>query len=96
MIAKVHKAQNGELIIAVCDKELLGQKFEEDGKILDLSSDFYNGEEMTEEEVGDLLRNAYMINLVGKKAIKIGISEEIIDEENVKKIAGVQYACVTL
>jgi len=96
MIAKIHKTPEGEIIVAVCDKNLLGQKFEEDGLIIDLSSDFYGGDEMNEEEVGDLIRNACMVNLVGPRAIKLGFVEEIIDDSNVKKIAGIPYANVSL
>ena len=80
------------MVAAVCDSDLLGKKFEEDNKQLDLTSDFYKGEETDDMTVGDTLRNADHANLVGEKAIKLGIQEGIIDESHVKKIADIPYA----
>jgi len=91
MILKMHKRE-GKLLVAVCDSELLGQKFEEGDKQLDLTSDFYKGEEKDELTVGDTIRNADTLNLVGEKAVKLGIDEGMIDESHVKKISGVPYA----
>lgn len=91
MILKQHK-KDGKILAAVCDSELLGQKFEEENKQLDLTSDFYKGEEKDDRAIGDAIRNADSINLAGEKAIKLGINEGIIDEGHVKKIAGIPYA----
>lgn len=91
MIVKVHKKE-GKTIVAACDTEILGKKFEEGEHQLDLSSDFYKGEEMSELEAGDIIRNGTVVNLVGEKAVEIGIKEEVIDSSHVKKIAGIPYA----
>ena len=91
MILNQHKRE-GKILAAVCDSELFGQKFEEKNKQLDLTSDFYNGEEKDDKTIGDSIRNADSVNLVGEKAVKLGIDEGIIDEEHVKKIAGIPYA----
>lgn len=80
------------MIAAVCDSNLLGKKIEEGKLQLDLTSDFYNGEEKDGPIVGDTIRNADSINLVGENAIKLGINEGLIDKEHVKKIDGVPYA----
>lgn len=90
MIVKIHDRKEGS-IISVVDKELMGNKFEEGDLQLDLSSAFYKGNEMTPDEVGDLVRNAYGVNLVGEKAIKIAIEEGIIVESVVKRISGIPY-----
>jgi len=90
IVVKVHEMEKGT-IVAVVDQDLLGNKFEEGDVQLDLTSDFYKGEEKSSQEVGDLLRNARGINLVGRKAIKLALEEGIIDEDMVKKIADVPY-----
>ena len=90
MIVKVHERREGS-IISVVDKELIDKKFEENDLQLDLSSNFYKGDEKSFEEVGDLIRNAYGVNLVGGKAIRLAIEEGIIDEKMVKKISGIPY-----
>ena len=50
ILVKVHETPNGKLI-AVCDEELLGKRYEEGNKELDLVrySDFYRGEREDED-----------------------------------------------
>ncbi len=91
MIVKVHESEKGT-IVAVCDSDLIGKKFEEDDLQLDLTSNFYKGEEKSDEEIGDLLRNAYCINVVGKKSVELAIKEGVIDESAVRKIAKIPYS----
>ena len=91
MIVKVHQTQNGTLV-AICDSELVGKKFSEDDKELDLTGDFFAGDEMDEDHAGDLLRNCYTFNLVGENSVKLGLKEEVIMEEDVKLISGIPHA----
>ncbi|MBD3318588.1 DUF424 family protein [Candidatus Woesearchaeota archaeon] len=91
MIVNVHK-RDQSTIVAVCDENLMGQCYEEGDKILDLSSSFYAGERMTEQEAGDFVRNAHAVNLVGEKSVALGIVEGVIDETKVLHIQGIPYA----
>jgi len=50
MIVKIHKSRERK-ILAVCDNELFGKKFEEGKLRLDLSSEFYDGEEVQEKNL---------------------------------------------
>ena len=91
MLVKVHKKEH-RTIVAVCDKELIGQLLEENGKQLDLRGDFYKGDEKNTQEIGDLMRNADGVNLVGKEAIALGLQEGVIEKEHVLTIKGVPHA----
>ena len=91
LISKTH-IKDGKTLVVVCDKELIGRVLEDGACVLDLSDDFYKGDLMTEEEVGDVIRNADMVNLIGDKSVKIGIAEDIIDEKHIKIIEGVPFA----
>ncbi len=91
MIIKLHKKE-GNIVAAVCDSELIGRKFEEGSHQLDLTSEFYKGEEKDDETIGDTIRNSDHVNLVGKKSVGLGIQEGVIDESHVKTIAGIPYA----
>lgn len=95
MIVKVHKRQD-KTVVAVCDTNLIGKKFEDGDLQLDLGSDFYKGEEMDEKEAGDLVRNADIINLAGEESIRLGLAEGVIDEEHVLKIKGIPHAQAVL
>ena len=50
MIVKKRTTRDGQLLLAICDSNLKGKKFSENGIQLDLSSEFYNGEEMDEDD----------------------------------------------
>lgn len=91
MIIKLHK-NDAKIVAAVCDSELLGKKFEEGTRQLDMTSDFFRGEDKPDIEVGDMVRNSDCVNLVGKNAIRLGLDEGVIEQGQVKTIAGIPYA----
>lgn len=95
MIVKEHKTRDGRLMLAVCDSDLKRKRFSEGELQLDLSSGFYDGEERSEEFISELFKIAYVVNLVGKKAVGFGIKEGIIEKDHVMKIKGIPHAqCV--
>ena len=91
MIVKEHVTADNRLILTVCDKEIIGKKFETNDLKLDLSSDFYKGKEKTENEIVKLFPAAYMINLIGQKSVKLGLKSKIISEKDVIKIKDIPY-----
>ncbi|HME86958.1 MAG TPA: DUF424 family protein [Candidatus Nanoarchaeia archaeon] len=90
MIVKIHESKQGD-IVAVIDTDLLGKIIEDEDFQLDLTSNFYKGEERATDEIGDLMRNAHGINIVGEKTIALAIEEGLIDEDMVKRIGGIPY-----
>ena len=95
MLVRIHKKDH-RTIVAVCDKDLLGKVLQEKNRQLDLSGNFYNGEERSEEEIGDLLRNADGVNLVGPQSVKLGLQEGVITDDNVIVIANIPHAQAVL
>ncbi|MBD3304704.1 DUF424 family protein [Candidatus Woesearchaeota archaeon] len=91
MIVKIHK-KDEKTVVAVCDSDLLGKRLEQGDLQLDLTSDFYKGEEMDEKEAGDLIRNADIVNLVGRNSVKLGIQEGIIEEDKILEVDGIPHA----
>lgn len=92
MIAKLHKSREGRTILAVCDSDIFGKKFEENDLQLDLCSGFYKGEKMDEKRITELFKVVSIVNLVGEKSVSLGIKSGVIEKENVKKISGIPYA----
>jgi len=92
MIVRVHKTPDGKKLVAVCDSELLGKKFEQGNLQLDLTSDFYKGEEKNGDEVKEIIRGAYIVNVVGQESVAFFISIGIINKKHVLKIGGVPHA----
>jgi hypothetical protein len=91
VLVAIHKKDH-RIVAAVCDSDLIGKKFEEGALQLDLTGDFYKGTERSDDEAGDLIRNADHVNLVGKKSVKLGLQEGVIDEASVKTVQGVPHA----
>jgi len=94
MIAKLHKTSDGRTVLAVCDSNLIGRKIVEGDLQLDLSSNFYKGEEMSVDRIRELFKVVNIINLVGEETVKIGVNEGIVAE--VKRIGGVPHAEVVV
>ncbi|MFC1454565.1 DUF424 domain-containing protein [Candidatus Undinarchaeota archaeon] len=83
-------------IVAVCDCNCINKVFEdsESGKILDLKAhgNFYKGEVTAPEKIRERLRDADSVNLVGEKAIEIGLEAGVIEQESVVEIGGIPHA----
>ena len=98
MLIKIHKSYRD--VIAICDSELLGRKLEEGNRQLDLSGEFFKGEEKKEEEIlefiKDIAKEDATFNIVGKKATELALKAGIISKEGIKKIQGVPFALVLL
>ena len=94
MIIKEHITADNRLILTVCDKEIIGKKFETPNLKLDLSSDFYKGKEKTEKEIIKLFEQAYMINLVGQRSVELGLKSKIISKKDIIYIEKIPYVQV--
>lgn len=92
MIVKKHKSQDGKVIVAICDSNLIGKKYCEDEKQLDLTSDFYKGKEIDPEKCDNIIKEANILNIVGEKSIRHCIKKGLLSEKNVMRIAGIPFA----
>jgi len=90
---KIHVSARGK-VVAICDEELLGKKFENGEKQLDIKEDFYKGELLSKEDVIKIIKSESNINLVGRRIIEICINEGMINEEDVLEVKGVPYAMI--
>lgn len=86
-------------VVAICDKELLGRKFEEGNFRLDAKESFYKGEdgvEYSEVEAIKIMRRMAMedatFNIVGKESTEAAIKAEIISEGDIQEIQGIPFA----
>lgn len=96
MIVKIHSTHDGKKIVAICDNNLLGKRFVEGNKQLDLTGDFYRGEEKGEKEIMQLLSNAYVVNFVGVGSVGFGKRIKIVSSENVIVVDNIPHAQVIL
>ena len=80
------------VLLAVCDCELLGKTLREGKIVFHVKNEFYNGRKATLEEAMGLNSNSTIVNLVGKCCVKKAIEHGFVHPEAVLKIEGVPHA----
>lgn len=80
-----------EVVLAVCDGDILGKKVEKEGIVLYAKPEFYKGEEIGEEVI-ELFKKASIINLMGKKIVALALKHGWIDKDAVLEVKGVAHA----
>ena len=94
MYIKIHKAYR--LVVALADSDLIGKRFEDGIRQLEVNPNFFKGEEKTKQEIIKILKKMKgedaIFNVVGKEAIRIALESEIIEEHGIMKIQGVPFA----
>ena len=81
-----------EVLVAVCDRELVGRSFKDGNLHLTVSERFYKGAEATEDEVIGSLRHATIANLVGQRSIQCALDHKFIEEASILVVDGVPHA----
>ena len=98
MLVKIHKSYRD--VIAICDENLLGKKFEEDKFQLDVKESFYNGEKKDASQIAELLLHEKTedatFNIVGEESVNAAIKAGIVTKQGIKTIQGVPFALVLL
>lgn len=88
---KVYKVQS-ELMVAVCDEEVHGKCYEEGDLVIKGDEKFYGEEKRDKEDVLELLRQATIANLLGRRIVEEGVRIGIIDPDKVIRVKGVLHA----
>ena len=87
-------------VVAICDSELLGKRFEEGKFQLDVKESFYKGEEVSGEEAIRTMKRMSAedatFNIVGKNSVDIALKAGVIVEEGIGEIQRVPFALVLL
>lgn len=92
MIVKIHKGPDGNKVIAMCDSDILGKKLEQGNLQLDLTSSFYQGEEMSEDKLLEEIKKCPChLNVAGVKSIEFLSEHGLVDKKKVLRIDGVPH-----
>jgi len=93
ILVKVHRAGMGE-VICLCDADLIGKKFEQGDKQLDVTESFYKSEEIPKKKMLTLTQTSRNLGITGKESIAFTIKHHIIEKESVIIIQGIPHAQV--
>ncbi len=92
--AKVHETPNGN-ILAMCDEELINKVIKEGAVVINIKdySEFYKGELIDDKELDSMYKqDIFSANIVGKRAVDLAVSNNIINREHIKIVEGIPYA----
>jgi hypothetical protein len=80
------------VLLAICDVEILGRTLQ-DGKIVfRIKEEFYNGSRVSVEEAITMIENSTIVNMVGKNVVARAIEKGYVHPEAVLHIEGVPHA----
>ena len=82
------------LMLNICDLDLLGKNIVEDELNMNISKGYYGEKIIEHEEARTLLKNASIINMVGKETISLSLEIGIGSEDGIKIIGGVPFLIV--
>lgn len=82
----------GQVMVAICDKNIIGKRFKEGELVLKLDNGFYKGSEASEREVKEALSSATIANISGERAVACAVDCGCIDSDAVIFIEGIPHA----
>jgi len=88
------------MVAAICDSEILGKRFEEGIRVLDVTKSFFGGEEIESEKLRDLIvdlaREDSTFNIAGKNSVRIALECGLVSRMGVRIVDGIPFALVLL
>ena len=87
---KVHKIGK-DVIVAVCDEDLLGRVLEEKGIKFEIKEEFYRGELVDIDRALELVGTGTIVNLVGETIVNALAEKNEVIRLAVVEIAGVPH-----
>ena len=91
MIVSVKEEKN-EVLVTLCDDELLGKELNFNGVKIKINEKFYGGEKKDKKEIKSILKKATIINAIGKESVNFCLDEGYIDKERIIYINGIPHA----
>ena len=80
------------VLLAVCDAEILGRTLREGEIVFCVKEEFYKGERVNVEEAVALIENSTIVNMVGKNIVTKAIERGYVHPEAVLNVEGVPHA----
>jgi len=82
----------GNVLLAICDAEILGKTLREGKIVFYIKEDFYKGAKVTIEEAVDMIANSTIVNMIGRNIVQKAMEKGYVHPEAVLNIEGVPHA----
>ena len=89
--AKIKK-DGKNVILAICDADILGRTLKEGKIVFKITNEFYNGQKISVEQAVSMIKNSTIVNLIGNSCVEKAIENGFIHPEAVLKIEGISHA----
>lgn len=80
------------VLLSICDSEILGKTLCEGKIVFQVKEDFYRGSRVDVEEAVSMIDNSTIVNMIGKNVVKRAIEKGYVHPEAVLHIEGVPHA----
>ena len=95
---KIHKSYR--TIVALADTDLIGKKFEQGIRQIEVKPSFFQGEEKNKEEIikilQDMQKEDATFNIVGKEAVECALKAGVVGKKGIIIIDKVPVALILL
>ena len=89
--AKIKK-DGKNVILAICDADILGRTLKEGKIVFKITNEFYNEQKISVEQAVSMIENSTIVNLIGNSCVEKAIENGFIHPEAVLKIEGISHA----
>ena len=86
------KKTGTNVLLAICDANILGKTLREGKIVFQIKEDFYKGAKVTVEEALLMIQNSTIVNMVGKTVVSKAIEKGYVHPEAVLSIDGTLHA----
>lgn len=83
-----------QLMLNICDAELLGKKIVEGDLTMHISENYYGERFVERDEAESLLNNSSIINMAGKETVSLSLKLGIGSENAVKIVSDVPFLII--
>jgi len=80
------------VLLAMCDAEIIGKTLREGKIVFCVKEDFYKGARVSIEEALYMIQNSTIVNMVGKNVVKKAIEHGYVHPDAVLNIQGIPHA----
>jgi uncharacterized protein len=86
------KKMGRNVLLAICDCEVLGRTLKEGKIVFHIKNEFYNGGKVSIDEAVAMIENSTIVNLVGENCIEKAIEKGYVHPDAVLHVEGVPHA----
>lgn len=86
------KQAGKNIVLAICDAELLGKTLKEGKIVFKVTDEFYKGKKTSVDQAVNMIENSTIVNLIGNCCVKKAIEYGFIHPEAVLIIDGISHA----